>query len=180
MIWYLAEHWRGHHGLGTSYWLNGFLGGIAALLITVAIGYAVRGSMNPAVLLAAMDASYAVILIVSVWQIVGIWRSARRHKARTGRKLWATAAQVTVVLSVLQSGYLVFNAGRQSVEFGRIIAATDPQTAATFFSQLSAIPSSVMVRATTAAPYFLAALQMRSRFLPPSSRLMELMIARPG
>ena len=47
-------------------------------------------------------------------------------------------------------------------------------------SALMAMPRSSMVRATTAAPYFFAARQTRRMFTPPSSRLMELTIARPG
>ena len=43
-----------------------------------------------------------------------------------------------------------------------------------------AMPSSSIVRATRAAPYFFAARQTRCRLLPPSSRLIELMMARPG
>jgi hypothetical protein len=37
-----------------------------------------------------------------------------------------------------------------------------------------------MVRATTAAPCFFASPQIRSRFFPPSSRLMEFMRHFPG
>lgn len=126
MIWYLAEHWRGNHSLGISYWLNGTLGGIFVLLVSFAIGFAVDGNMNPVILLVAMDTSYAVVLAVLLWQFVGLWRSARHHKARTGRKFWATVAQCLVVLSVVQGGYIIFNAGRQSIVLGKIIAGTDP------------------------------------------------------
>lgn len=41
-------------------------------------------------------------LAVALWAWVGIWRSARRHPKRGGSRFWAAAAQVSVILGIVQ------------------------------------------------------------------------------
>ncbi len=97
---YLARHWRGELSLPVSYWVNGVLGtmvvaGLAALAATM------DWTEGP-VLAASVAASVLLFgAAVTLWQLVGIWRSAVRHPARGGSRGWAIAAQVMVVLGGL-------------------------------------------------------------------------------
>ncbi|AJY40257.1 hypothetical protein I6G56_21600 [Burkholderia humptydooensis] len=45
--------------------------------------------------------------LLNVWWIVGVWRAARQHIARTGRRFWARAAQMTVALVAARIVYSI-------------------------------------------------------------------------
>jgi hypothetical protein len=65
-------------------------------------------------------------IIATIWQFVGVWRSAGNHKSRGGRGFWAGAARVMVVLGVLGFvGTLSKNVGPQLIEVWKI-ASGDP------------------------------------------------------
>src|SRR5262249_61684710 len=59
-----------------------------------------RGS---AAWLIGLSAMILALPFVTVWQFVGIWRSASRHTGRGGRRGWAIAAKIAVVLGALRS-----------------------------------------------------------------------------
>ncbi len=124
---YLVRHWRGDLPLGQSYWLDGLVVSIAAGLLGRLIG-SVDPQPHPQLV------SWAVVVfllgvapVVWVWQMVGIWRSARRHVSRGGRAFWGVAARVMVVLGlvafVLQTAVSTLPASR---EFLSIATGRDP------------------------------------------------------
>jgi len=85
---YVARHWRGELSLPVSYWINGGLVTVGMNIIATLVE--LSGSAGAAVLYLVAAAP------VSIWQIVGIWRSAdRRHDG------WATAAKVMTVIGAL-------------------------------------------------------------------------------
>lgn len=88
---YFARHWRGEQSLAQSYWVNSVLGSIAVRLI---VALADTSSELVIVLLFGL----APALLFPVWQMVGVWRSASRTSASTGRWLWPVLAKATVVL----------------------------------------------------------------------------------
>jgi hypothetical protein len=94
---YFARHWRGELPLPVSYWVNGTLG---FLLVAISSGvlsaFEATGSLKAAV--AAGIILYALSFAVSVWQIVGTWRSASNHADRGGHAVWAGLAKVVLVL----------------------------------------------------------------------------------
>ncbi|RAI59444.1 COG3904 family protein [Roseicella frigidaeris] len=97
---YLARHWRGLLGLGTSFWVNGILLNLTAAAggLGLALGLsALQASAWQTALLASLILLLGIPVLV--WQVVGTWRSARRHVGRGGRRVWALAAQATVALS---------------------------------------------------------------------------------
>lgn len=100
---YLVRHWRGDLSLPVSYWINGsFLTAVLLVLILAAselIGKDVSVRTSAWFGLAVIG----LILAVSVWSPVGIWRSADRHASRGGSPGWAKAAQVMLVLGLLSS-----------------------------------------------------------------------------
>ncbi|HXP30230.1 MAG TPA: hypothetical protein VN832_04010 [Stellaceae bacterium] len=120
---YLLRHWRGELSLPVAYWINGWLGDIPIILLATGAGLLIRvpALVKPA--LAAGMAVWVLAFLVSIWQLVGIWRSAGRHVGRGGRKIWAVLGQVSVGLgAVMLAAQLVTSAIPQMLELGRIWA----------------------------------------------------------
>jgi len=96
---YFVRHWRGELSLGVSYWVNGLLGAFVVLLTA---NFVERQNTISLPLWAALAlVVYAIAIVASVWQFVGVWRSASNHVSRGGKKAWATLAEVVVVLGVI-------------------------------------------------------------------------------
>ena len=118
---YFVRHWRGDLSLGVSYWVNGLLISFFILFL-VGVLTVLLGQMGLRIIALMALMLYALIMLVNVWQIVGIWRSASKHEARGGRRAWAIAAKVVVVLGTVSlinsiwTSYLP-----QSAEFARIL-----------------------------------------------------------
>ncbi|WP_188261989.1 GYF domain-containing protein [Azospirillum tabaci] len=109
---YIARHWRGELSLGVSYWVNGFLGNIAAMAAAAGLTAALPDMYDPMIGLVGIVLISALVLLVTLWQVVGVWRSARSHKSRGGKAVWARIAQFMMVLACLQAANVL---GRQAV-----------------------------------------------------------------
>lgn len=99
---WIVRHWRGWYSLGVSYWLNG-LPRMVLLIVLMAL---VR--MRPVVahrLDVWLILLIELVLLTYIWLGLGIWRSARRHIADTGRRFWARCAQVVVVLGAFAAAF---------------------------------------------------------------------------
>lgn len=100
---YIIAHWRGELSLAISFWVNGFLVNLLSSPVWTAFE-ATYGGMykRPSWSVVAAFGVLAICsLAVSVWQLVGIWRSAGRHIKETRRLFWALAAQFTVFTGFL-------------------------------------------------------------------------------
>lgn len=95
---YVGRHWNGDLSLPISFWLNGFVVNIVfGIIVFIAVRVIVGGgSLGAAIAILWLIVAFSIVL--SVWQLTGIWRSAEKHKFFTGRKGWAIVAQVLVVL----------------------------------------------------------------------------------
>jgi hypothetical protein len=120
---YFLRHWRGELSLPVAYWINGWLGDIPVILLATGAGLLIRVPALVKIALAAAMAVWVLAFLVSIWQLVGIWRSAGRHVGRGGRKVWAILAQVSVGLgTAMLAAQLVTSAIPQMLELGRIWA----------------------------------------------------------
>jgi hypothetical protein len=100
---YLVRHWRGDLSLAVSYWLNGFLLNIAAVA-TVGAYVAYSSSETDDGITKSfviLNGVIALLIIVSAWQYVGVWRSASKNPARGGSRVWSGLAKVMVILARL-------------------------------------------------------------------------------
>jgi hypothetical protein len=72
---YITRHWRGELSLPVSYWINGFLLSITLYVLSAS---AVAASLWQ---LQLFGASLGIVLIpiIAVWQLIGIYRSAKRR-----------------------------------------------------------------------------------------------------
>ena len=100
---YFVRHWRGELPLATSYWVNGFLAGILSFA-GVAFFTGILGQIqtNYVSLLVGL-AMWTIVWAITLWQLVGIWRSASRPGANGKVSRWAGLAKVAVVLGLLRT-----------------------------------------------------------------------------
>ncbi|WP_410480826.1 zinc-ribbon domain-containing protein [Pseudomonas plecoglossicida] len=100
---FIAKHWRGEYSLGIAYWLFGFL-----IAIFIAVLSFVVGELGNSPNLGGRAYGfliliyYAVVIVVSVWQIVGVIRSASAHSSRGGKQFWAAVAMLMVCLGAFR------------------------------------------------------------------------------
>lgn len=113
---FIARNWRGELPLPVSYWVFGFLGNLFVGLVAVLIGGALTENRGyePRPIFASFALIWLCVLVVAVWQLVGVWRSANRYRherVSLGKQaFWAGAAQFAVVLGLF----------RLFVEFGNV------------------------------------------------------------
>jgi hypothetical protein len=113
---YLTRHWRGELKLWLSFWINGVLLSLLVDLALIELMFArfVAGPPNAYGWVSMLALTFA-ITIVTVWQLVGIWRSSQRHSAG-GRPLWGRLARIAVIIAWVKwlrtAWALIFLAGR--------------------------------------------------------------------
>jgi hypothetical protein len=103
---YLIRHWRGELSLPIAYWVNLFLVNVVLLVLEATLqGFAHEAGPVVSGLLAL--GFYSATAIVTAWQLVGVWRSARAHPSRGGSRGWAVLAQIVAMLAVVRLFNLV-------------------------------------------------------------------------
>jgi GYF domain 2 len=105
----LVRHWKGNLSLGWSYWGAGALLTIIIYFAVEILGPALaEASLGPVATGFVMLLLIAFLSLVTVWQFVGIWRSAGKQIKRGKRTYWGGLARIAVVLGVLRTGAEVF------------------------------------------------------------------------
>jgi hypothetical protein len=100
---FIVRHWRGELSLPRSYWIDGVLIfglGVNMLFIVATICAVVLLHGSPGLMTAALLTALAVQVLVYIWAVVGVWRSAGHY---AGPKLWSILARVVVVLGAFIS-----------------------------------------------------------------------------
>jgi len=129
---WIIRHWRGDLRLWVSYWVISFVGnftvGVVAALLGQMLGH---GDYNPVSLFAVVASIVGFAVLVSVWQFVGVWRSAAKYKvarAAAGRSRgFGYLAQAAVMFGALASvATLIRDGGPQLVETYRMAFLNDP------------------------------------------------------
>jgi ATP-dependent protease ClpP protease subunit len=97
---YVTSHWRGNLSLPRSYWVN-------VVLLTTAFGVGSKFLDRPVSNLPPEEAAViglslvALAVPITVWQFVGVWRSATNTSINTGRRFWPAVAKSATMLGVL-------------------------------------------------------------------------------
>ena len=108
---YLKKHWNGKYPLRISFWINGlllyFLWGLVFSLIIQ-----FSGAQHNGELLVRIFMNYRIsTLFISVWQTVGIYRSAQHYQEETGNLILSKLAKnfsLVFILDGLVGTYVVF------------------------------------------------------------------------
>jgi hypothetical protein len=100
---YIARHWRGELSLPVSYWLNGILVAVAVGATVGVLAYAInrQSDAQPMLWLFSLIATWMSAALLTIWQAVGVWRSATRYR-QGGKRFWGAAAKALVLLGVAQ------------------------------------------------------------------------------
>lgn len=100
----IKEHWQGDYSLDFAYWVIGVgVTLLLSLLIFLIDKLLTILSINANFYGGLLIAFCGFILLVTLWQLVGIWRSARYHTSRGGRARWANAARIMVVIAAVRA-----------------------------------------------------------------------------
>lgn len=105
---WIARYWRGDLPLWLSYWVISFIINLTTPALAAGIALLFKGNTyQPLRSFSAIVAVWLVALIITAWQLVGLWRSARHYRAakvRAGKwGVWGIAAQMAVVLGAVTS-----------------------------------------------------------------------------
>jgi hypothetical protein len=133
---YLLRHWRGESSLAVAWWVAGVLGSIvcafaAALLLFTFAEWLVEEMIRA---FWALVAVFIALALVTVWQSVGIWRSATRYRAR-GKRFWGGLAKCMVVLVVGQAAWFSATAAAPGLTNLYEIGRGDPEIGPHAFSE---------------------------------------------
>ena len=100
---YIARSWRGELSLARAFLVNGVLLTLAFAVVMIALlgaTMAVFGGQVRAEMYLGLAVTIAVFVLgtpISVWQLVGLWRSASRHVRLGGRRIFAYGAYLLVI-----------------------------------------------------------------------------------
>ena len=82
---FTVKNWRGELPLWKSYWIAGFAGSLALgvlAAVVVAVISAISGAdYDPLAIFVTLVVTWVLQLLFSIWQSVGVWRSAGRYIA---------------------------------------------------------------------------------------------------
>ena len=96
---FFLRHWKGELSLPVSYWLVGVGASIVAVVLGKFVGDLGETIRDPRFVGAIIIAFLCFLLVITVWQLVGVWRSAGRSIKR-GRYFWPSAARLMVIIGV--------------------------------------------------------------------------------
>jgi hypothetical protein len=105
---FIIRHWRGELSLPVSYWVLGFLGSISITFIVLFLAEFVSPASDfvPLRILVVFVLAWTLIVAMSVWQCVGVWRSATRYRTARAKlnkaTFWAGLAQAAVILGIVR------------------------------------------------------------------------------
>jgi hypothetical protein len=122
---YIRRHWQGELPLGQTYWVNTVL--LSFLLQVPWYGLYENYldtwiTASPRIVGAFVVIYWVLLLVITIWQYVGLWRSARSHIAKTKRSFWARTTQIIVVIGVIASiNIFIGTAWPQIKEFSQIV-----------------------------------------------------------
>jgi hypothetical protein len=124
---YCARHWRGMLSLPVSFWINGNVISVALAGLVMAVASTDAVSEMPRWFSAAGVAYWLFLTVLTLWQLVGIWRSAGNYLWQGKSRCWGRLAQAMVIVGICASVISLTTAGvPQSIEFAQLALGRDP------------------------------------------------------
>ena len=104
LIGFIRRHWRGELTLAQAYWGVAFLLTLIVVALSKVFGDGLgQINLSPIATGIALISFLSFLCAMTIWQLVGVWRSAGNHMKSTGRRGWAIIARLAVLLGVLRS-----------------------------------------------------------------------------
>lgn len=128
---FLVRFWRGGYALPIS-WGVGVLINLATIGAILSLAFATREqAFNPYAIAITLFVMWGATAIITVYQSVGVWRSATYYRKIPGGRFWRSlfsiAAQLCVVVVVASFSYHLWQSGvRQIDESWRMAFEGDP------------------------------------------------------
>lgn len=124
---YSARHWRGALSLPVSFWVNGNVLSVALVALVMVVASTDAASEMPRWFSAAGVGYWLFLVVLTVWQLVGIWRSAGHYLLQAKPRCWGRLARAMVVLGIFASMIsLKMAAVPQIIEFAQLALGKDP------------------------------------------------------
>src|SRR5476651_1207203 len=129
---FVRRFWRGEASLAVSYWGVGLIVILVVAVMLSCVSFVMhRQAFNPYAVVAALVVIWGTIALGLVFQSIGVWRSASRHRrvavAEGKFGSWGVAAQVVVVFGLCGLGFTLVTQGvPQFVESWRMAFEGDP------------------------------------------------------
>ena len=124
---YIFRHWHGTLPLPISYWVNGLLLSLVLFAVMRLIPWNDIVAEFPKLLSSAVIFLWNFTAIVTIWQFVGIWRSASNYIRQGNSKAWGNLARVAVVFGTISAVTQFVSSGiPQVIEFSQIAIGNDP------------------------------------------------------
>ena len=96
---YIARYWRGELPLSHSFWItNCTVDLCVALLDKLLEGHFVTATNELLFHRVSLAFELFTVFVLGIWQVVGLWRSARQYVAYSESPFWGRGAQVLVLL----------------------------------------------------------------------------------
>jgi len=102
---YFAAHWHGDLPLAVSFWVNNCMLSIPMGMVVGGLAYWIsqKGEYLRATSVATLVA-WPLMVAISMWCYVGVWRSASRYEERETSQFWSRVAMCLVVLGFVNIG----------------------------------------------------------------------------
>ena len=124
---YWRRHWRGALSLPVSFWINGNVLSAALVALVMVVASTDAASEMPRWFSAAGVGYWLFLVALTVWQLVGIWRSAGNYLLQDKPRCWGRLAQAMVVFGIFASMISLKTAGvPQTIEFAQLALGSDP------------------------------------------------------
>lgn len=125
--WYIVRHWQGQLALPTAYWGNTVLITLSLVAVLSVIPWDSLVTKSPTLFSITLISLWLFMALTSVWQYVGVWRSARHHMDQGKSKLGGNLARIAVILGLLTGAGKFVSAGIPQIsEFANIAVGKDP------------------------------------------------------
>jgi hypothetical protein len=120
---YVLSHWRGEQTLLRSYWVNGAFISILFNYIDWTIWSNVPEEyFDPSlVFIISIGVYILIILTLTTWQLVGIWRSSGTQIDSTRRYFWPSVARMMVIVGIFSVASTTNNWVKLGIEHYQIV-----------------------------------------------------------
>jgi len=120
---YFIRHWKGQLSLPISFWINYYL--LSAIIVGFARLLTDTSNADSRSEIGVLLTALLGLLALTIWQVVGVWRSADNQVQRGGTALWARLAQILCVITVLSTTIQATNMASGFAELTRITFGID-------------------------------------------------------